>query len=160
MQLTDSKYVIQMLSDWKQTPLISKATTVSCASVYGEMQCTIILAQILAMSLVNSRLPTYTDTTPAILKYASFNLITTGLLFLTSVGLRKFSQTNTNIPLPRVVYAVLAVVDKLVPLPLPGKDAEESSSGYYSEIAHSLNHLLFAIVFFIYLVNVAVCFVF
>ncbi|KAI1706267.1 neurotransmitter-gated ion-channel ligand binding domain-containing protein [Ditylenchus destructor] len=195
MEVNDSKYVIQMLGDWKQNPFdIQTNNCELCISlkrnaVYyvSEMLCPALVtslitlsatlfqlstiqplvlafslvAQIMAMSLINTRLPAYTDATPTILKYAGFNLTCTGLLFLITLALRKLAQANSNIPLPRTLYAVLSVVDKLLPFPrATGKDAEDSSMGYYSDVAHTLNHLVFAIFFLVYSVNIVFSFVF
>jgi len=85
----------------------------------------------------------------------------TTFLFIVSLALRRLSQTNSNIPLPRSFYAVASVADKILPVPKGGKDsAEESSVGNYSEIALTFNNLIFTIFFMIYLLVIVISFIF
>lgn len=93
-------------------------------------------------------------------KFVGFNLVSTAILFLSSLMLRRLSQTSTNIPAPRAIDAALAIVDRFIPIPRGGKDAEDTQAGQYSDIAHSLNNLIFALFFVIYVVVVVACFVF
>jgi len=195
LELTDSKYVIQILGDWRQNPFdIQTNNCELCVGLrrnaiyyYAEMlfpaivttvttlssfifQLSIaqpailafsIAAQILSMQLINTRLPSYLNNTPTILKFACFNMAATTFLFIVSLALRRLSQTNSNIPLPRSFYAVASVADKILPVPKGGKDsAEESSVGNYSEIALTFNNLIFTIFFMIYLLVIVISFIF
>jgi small-conductance mechanosensitive channel len=131
-----------------------------------------LLLQILCMSLVNTRLPSYINNTPTIckckwkssfpvqipskylhlVKFSSLNLVVTTLLFLSTLILRRLSQSNSNIPLPRSLYVALTLADKILPVPKGSKEVgEESMAGNYSDVALTLNNLVFCLVFIIYL---------
>lgn len=94
------------------------------------------------------------------MKFVGFNLVATAVLFLSSLALRRLSQATTNIPPPRAIDAALTIVDRFVPIPRGGKDSDETQAGQYSEMAHSLNNLLFAVLFLIYAVVIITSFVF
>ena len=97
-----------------------------------------------------------------IVRYACFNLTITAVLFIASLALRKLSQTNSNIPLPRTIYALVSFADKILPIPKSGKDSAEEigSSGDYADVALTLNNLLFTIFLIIYLLVMVISFVF
>ncbi|KAL3077503.1 hypothetical protein niasHS_012209 [Heterodera schachtii] len=186
MDIQDSKYVVQLLGDWRQNPfdiqstncelcvqlqrnavywlaellapaLVTAALTL-CAVLFqlalpqALLLAFSLLSQLLAMQLMNTRMPSYTGTAPAILKFAAFNLLSTGALFVATLLLRRFSQTNSNIPLPRSVYALASLLDKLMPLPKGAKELTEENvpQGNYADIALTLNNLLFCIFTFTY----------
>uniref|UniRef100_A0A183CAP5 ShKT domain-containing protein n=1 Tax=Globodera pallida TaxID=36090 RepID=A0A183CAP5_GLOPA len=186
MDIRDSKYVVQLLGDWRQNPfdiqstncelcirlqrnavywlaellapaLVTSALTL-CAVLFqlalpqALLLSFSLLSQLLSMQLMNTRMPSYTGTAPAILKFAAFNLLSTGALFICTLLLRRFSHTNSNIPLPRSVYALASLLDRLMPWPKGAKELSEENvpQGNYTEIAMTLNNLLFCIFTFIY----------
>uniref|UniRef100_A0AC34QS95 ShKT domain-containing protein n=1 Tax=Panagrolaimus sp. JU765 TaxID=591449 RepID=A0AC34QS95_9BILA len=196
LDVSDSKYVVQVLGDWKQNPfdiqtnncelciglrrnaayyftgmlLPALITTIlTLSSVVFQLTKTqpIILAfslssQFLALILINSRLPVFTAETPTILKYAGFNLFVTTLLFVISLILRKMALTTSTLPPPRFLTNILSYVDKF--LPSFGDSANEKESGEsesqgpYAHIAYTLNNLIFACLFMIYIVVIAFSF--
>ncbi|KAF7638191.1 ShKT domain-containing protein [Meloidogyne graminicola] len=208
LDISDSKYTVQILGDWRQNPfdiqtnncelcieltrssvyyftemvcpaLVSSILTLS--SVFFQLSlgqpailCFSILCQLLGLQLLNARLPSYTGTVPTIciyykliliinsffffkVKYTSFNLLISSFLFLSTIMLRRISQANSNIPLPRFIYTLSSYLDKCIPLPKGGKDLLEennnknTSLGNYSEIALTLNNSLFSAAIFIYI---------
>uniref|UniRef100_A0A914CFB4 ShKT domain-containing protein n=1 Tax=Acrobeloides nanus TaxID=290746 RepID=A0A914CFB4_9BILA len=194
MQVNDSKYVIEMLGDWKQNPfdvqtnncelclglrrnsiyyltemLIPAFVTsiVTLGSVLFQLSTVqpvllafSLLAQILSMIIIDSRLPSFAAVTPTILKYAGFNMTSTTILFMLSLILRKLSQVATNIPPPRFLDTLAHFIDRLIPLPHEGKDEEETSDGQYSRIAHALNNLAFAFFCLVYFLVMSFSFIF
>lgn len=119
-----------------------------------------LLIQLVSMLLINSRLPAYTNATPTILKYAGFNLVATAVLMASTLALRRLSQVNSNIPLPRSIYALLTLTDRLIPLPKGGKESEETPMGYYSDVAYTLNNVVFSLTYLVYGLVMIVSFVF
>ncbi|CAK5066983.1 unnamed protein product [Meloidogyne enterolobii] len=192
LDISDSKYTVQILGDWRQNPfdiqttncelcielrrsavyyftemvcpaLVSSVLTLSSvlfqlALGQPAMLCFSILCQLMGLQLLNARLPSYTGTVPTILKYTSFNLLISSFLLLSTIVLRRISQANSNIPLPRFIYTLSSLLDKCMPLPKGGKDLLEENSdngntplGNYSEIALTLNNSLFSAAIFIYI---------
>nr|CAD2190133.1 unnamed protein product [Meloidogyne enterolobii] len=192
LDISDSKYTVQILGDWRQNPfdiqttncelcielrrsavyyftemvcpaLVSSVLTLSSvlfqlALGQPAMLCFSILCQLMGLQLLNARLPSYTGTVPTILKYTSFNLLISSFLLLSTIILRRISQANSNIPLPRFIYTLSSLLDKCMPLPKGGKDLLEEDSnngntplGNYSEIALTLNNSLFSAAIFIYI---------
>ncbi|KAI3411901.1 hypothetical protein GPALN_001961 [Globodera pallida] len=165
MDIRDSKYVVQLLGDWRQNPFDIQSTNCELC-IRPPTKCVLfqlalpqalllsfsLLSQLLSMQLMNTRMPSYTGTAPAILKFAAFNLLSTGALFICTLLLRRFSHTNSNIPLPRSVYALASLLDRLMPWPKGAKELSEENvpQGNYTEIALTLNNLLFCIFTFIY----------
>uniref|UniRef100_A0A1I7Y6W0 ShKT domain-containing protein n=1 Tax=Steinernema glaseri TaxID=37863 RepID=A0A1I7Y6W0_9BILA len=194
LDISDSKYVLQILGDWRQNPfdvqtnncemciglrrnavyylaemllpaLVSTALTLSSVffhltTTQGMLLAFSIVVQLLAMTLINARLPNFTTSTPTILKYAGFNLVMTALLFIVSLVLRRLCQSSSQIPPPHSVDVVLSVIDRFVPIPAPAKDAEDTTQGKYSGVAHTLNNLVFAISFLVYVIAITFSFVF
>jgi hypothetical protein len=120
-----------------------------------------LVSQILSQTMINARLPDFTNSTPTILKFIGFNLVMTCFLFLASLFLRKLSQSSSNIPPPHSVDKFLSFVERFLPMPsLDTKDAQSSNSGSYARTAHTLNNLIFALAFVIYLLVIIFSFVF
>ncbi|KAI6202541.1 ShKT domain and Neurotransmitter-gated ion-channel ligand-binding domain-containing protein [Aphelenchoides besseyi] len=111
-----------------------------------------VVSQILSLTMINTRLPAFTNSTPTILKYAGFNLVITCFLFIVSLLLRKISQSTSNIPPPHLINRFVGFVENFLPMPsMDSKDAQESNSGVYSRIAHTINNLTFAFFTLIYM---------
>ncbi|TMS39414.1 hypothetical protein L596_005941 [Steinernema carpocapsae] len=145
--------------------LVSTALTLSSvffhlSTTQGLLLAFSIVVQILSLTLINSRLPNFTTATPTILKYAGFNLVVTAFLFIISLVLRRLSQSASQIPPPHIVDVVTSMIDKFVPMPSPGKDSEETTQGKYSGVAHTMNNLIFAICFILYVIVITFSFVF
>lgn len=105
------------------------------------------------------------------MRYAGFNLASTGFLFVMSLALKRLAHAQTNIPLPHYVETFLITADKWVPFPLrstnsPSKnlmnenELPSQTSGIYTEIAHVLNRLTFAFFTLIYVLNIISTFLF
>ncbi|CAD5225692.1 unnamed protein product [Bursaphelenchus xylophilus] len=116
--------------------------------------------QILSLILINSRLPNFSSSTPTILSYAAFNLAITSILFITSLALRRLSQSTSNIPPPNIINRIVDLVETVLPLPQPTKDAEDSQSSHYSRVAHVFNNLIYGIVACLYIVIIVFSFLF
>ncbi|KAI6233899.1 ShKT domain and Neurotransmitter-gated ion-channel ligand-binding domain-containing protein [Aphelenchoides fujianensis] len=195
MELTDSKYVIQILGDWRSNPydvqtnncelcvsirrnavfyltemlipaLVNTALTLSAVFFQlSKIQPTVlafsVVSQILSLTMINTRLPAFTNSTPTILKFAGFNLVLTCFLFIVSLFLRKISQSTSNIPPPHFLNRFVGFIENFLPMPsIESKDAQESNSGAYSRIAHTLNNLLFAFFTLVYILVIVCSFVF
>ena len=138
-----------------------------------------IVSQILSLTMINTRLPAFTTTTPTIrkrlvtkkkakdlekcflVKFAGFNLCATGFLFILSLLLRKISQSSSNIPPPRLVERLVSAVERILPMPsIETKDAQDSSGGTYSRVAHAFNNLTFALFTLVYLIVIIFTFIF
>ncbi|CAJ0933297.1 unnamed protein product, partial [Mesorhabditis belari] len=117
-----------------------------------------IVSQLLSLLLVSQRLPSFTTHTPTILKYAGFNLIMTGLLFVASLILERLASSPTDIPPPHSVDRLVSLVSLVLPLPKTTK--HEDVSLKYAAPAHALNQVLFCISFIIYVFVIIASFVF
>ncbi|KAE9554786.1 hypothetical protein FO519_001983 [Halicephalobus sp. NKZ332] len=195
LDVTDSKYVVQVLGNWKQNPfdvqpnncelcvglrrnaayyvtemllpaLVTSALTLS--SVVFQLTKTqpiilafSIVAQLLGLLLISSRLPTYTAETPTILKFAGFNLFTTSMLFIVVLVLRKIALSKSTLPPPHFITSLMNFTDKFLPFSsTPEKEEEESERGPYAHVAYTLNNLLFTLFLFIYIVAIVCSFLF
>ncbi|KAI6216093.1 ShKT domain and Neurotransmitter-gated ion-channel ligand-binding domain-containing protein [Aphelenchoides besseyi] len=195
MELTDSKYVVQILGDWQKNPydiqtnncelcisikrnavfyltemlipaLVNTALTLSSVLFQlSKIQPTVlafsVVSQILSLTMINTRLPAFTNSTPTILKFAGFNLVITCFLFIVSLLLRKISHSTSNIPPPHLINRFVGFVENFLPMPsMESKDAQESNSGVYSRIAHTINNLTFAFFTLVYILVIVWSFVF
>lgn len=80
---------------------------------------------------------------------------------MASLFLRKLSQSTSNIPPPHIIDKLLNLVERFLPMPsLNTKDAQDSNNGAYARTAHTLNNLMFALAFVIYLLVIIFSFVF
>uniref|UniRef100_A0A0N5A3D5 ShKT domain-containing protein n=1 Tax=Parastrongyloides trichosuri TaxID=131310 RepID=A0A0N5A3D5_PARTI len=192
LSVTDSKYVISILGDWKRDPFDIETnncelciglrrnavyyyteimlpalvtTLLSICSVLFQLSHTqygvlafSILSQILSLILLNSRMPTYTSSTPQIVVYAGFNLCTTAILFIGSLILRKLALSNNRVPPPHHVTMICDVIERILPIN-NSKESEISGEGEYSKVAHSFNILLFAIATFAYIIAITAVFI-
>uniref|UniRef100_A0A0K0EM32 ShKT domain-containing protein n=1 Tax=Strongyloides stercoralis TaxID=6248 RepID=A0A0K0EM32_STRER len=191
LSVTDSKYVISILGDWKRDPFDIETnncelciglrrnavyyyseimlpalvtTLLSVSSVLFQLSYTqngilafSILSQILSLILLNTRMPTYTSTTPEIVIYAGFNLSATAILFIGSLVLRKLSLSTNRVPPPHRLTIFCDFIDRIIPI--NGKETDSSSTSEYSRMAHSFNILLYAIATFAYIIAITAVFI-
>uniref|UniRef100_A0A0N5C6V0 ShKT domain-containing protein n=1 Tax=Strongyloides papillosus TaxID=174720 RepID=A0A0N5C6V0_STREA len=191
LSVTDSKYVISILGDWKRDPFdIETNNCELCIGLrrnavyyYTEIMlpalvttimtiCSVLfhlshtqsgvlafsmLSQILSLVLLNSRMPTYTSTTPQIVIYAGFNLSATAILFISSLMFKKMSHSTNRVPPPHQLTIICDLINRI--LPLFSKESDSNSEGEYFKIAHSFNVLLYAIATFAYIIAITSVFI-
>ncbi|PAV66507.1 hypothetical protein WR25_22530 isoform C [Diploscapter pachys] len=76
-----------------------------------------IVSQILSLILISQRLPNFTAHTPTILRFASFNLGVTAILFVVSLLLERTARSTSSIPPPHWIDIFVNWVDRILPLP-------------------------------------------
>ena len=135
-----------------------------------------IIAQLLGLILISSRLPMYTVETPTIrkflcsksilkitlVKFAGFNLFVTSMLFITVLILRKIAFSTSTLPPPHFVTTIMNFTDRFLPFSsTPEKDNEEQEQrGPYAHVAATLNNLIFSFFCLVYIVAITISFVF
>ncbi|CAJ0579711.1 unnamed protein product, partial [Mesorhabditis spiculigera] len=171
LEMNESPYTITTLSDWHKNPFDIQAAnaemcvTLSRNAVYFVSEMLLpalltslftisalssrqimllafsIVSQLLSLLLVSQRLPSFTTHTPTILKFAGFNLVMTGLLFVASMILEKLASSPAEIPPPHWVDRLVSIVS--LALPMPKSTKHEDAALKYAAPAHAMNQVIF-----------------
>uniref|UniRef100_A0A0M3JZ43 ShKT domain-containing protein n=1 Tax=Anisakis simplex TaxID=6269 RepID=A0A0M3JZ43_ANISI len=138
------------------SPLLQLSSNQSLVAAFS------ILAQIFSLSLINQRLPAFAAHTPTILKYAAFNLVMSGVVFIVSLILRRIAQTESTIPPPHVVDQFVTLINRFLPIsssPASTKEVDNSRN-QHAPFAHCVNNLMFLFTLCIYLIVITASFIF
>jgi len=160
-------------------PAIATAiiTLVSFAAKSTSHQMYILLAsiglQIVSYFVAAIKLPNPTHGTPAILMFYSVNMAMTIIALVAAILLVRLSTHKTNVPPPHFIDMIVALVSRLLcvrdnsdeqqiqdDVSLEKSSLTSNGKYYWSPLAQCLRNFIFVLLFVIYFISVAACFVF